>query len=192
MTNSPEIKKFIREKNYDRILENIIEHIEQSKFRAFSEVNKALLQAYWNIGKELSENAAYGKSVVEKLSMDLRLRYPDVRGYSERNLWNMKQFYETYEKLQPVVAELLFKISWTNHVIILNKTSSNEEKQFYVELCVKEKWSKRELDRQIDSSLFERYMLVDKPERVTALIPKHESTDVAKHFKDEYMMEFLN
>ncbi len=184
--------KTLASQNYDRILENIIEHIEQSKFRAFSEVNKALLQAYWNIGKELNENAAYGKSVVEKLSMDLRLRYPDVRGYSERNLWNMKQFYETYEKLQPVVAELLFKISWTNHVIILNKTSSNEEKQFYVELCVKEKWSKRELDRQIDSSLFERYMLADKPERVTALIPKHESTDVAKHFKDEYMMEFLN
>jgi len=194
--------KILTVQNYSKILENVIKHIEHSKLRAFSEVNKALLHAYWNIGKELSENTSYGKSVVEKLSMDLRLRYPDVRGYSITNLWNMKRFYETYQKLQPVageskilqpvVAELLFNVSWTNHVLILNKTTSDEEKQFYMNLCIKERWSKRELDRQIDSSLFERYMLVDKPEKVTALIPKHESKDIAKHFKDEYVLEFLD
>jgi len=184
--------KTLTSRNYGKILDNVIKHIEQSKFRAFSEVNKALLRAYWNIGKELCENASYGKSVVEKLSMDLRLRYPDVRGYSITNLWNMKRFYDIYQKLQPVVGELLFNISWTNHVLILNKTSSEEERQFYLEMCVKERWSKRELDRQIDSSLFERYMLVDKPEGVTALIPKHKSEDITKHLKDEYMMEFLN
>ena len=83
----------------------IINHIEQSKLRAF-EVNKALLNAYWNIGKELSENASYGKSVVEQLSRDLRLKYPEAKGYSVRNLWNMKRFYETYnQKLQPVAGE---------------------------------------------------------------------------------------
>ncbi len=74
--------KTLTSQKYSKILDKVIKHIEQSKFRAFSEVNKSLLHAYWNIGKELSENAAYGKSVVEKLSIDLRLRYPDVRGYS--------------------------------------------------------------------------------------------------------------
>lgn len=199
---------------YDKILNSVISHIEQSKLRAFSEVNKALLQAYWNIGKELSRNAAYGSSVVEKLSRDLRLKYPGMRGYSVRNLWNMKKFYETYQKLQPVTgesqklqalpiesahrklqslpAELLFQISWTNHVIIMDKTSSSEEREFYIKMCIKEKWSSRELDRQIDSSLFERYMLADKPEKVTALIPRHKSEDIARHFKDEYILEFLN
>jgi len=184
--------KTLTARNYSRILDKVIKYIEQSKLRAFSEVNKALLQAYWDIGKELSENASYGKSVVERLSRDLRMRYPGVRGYSERNLWNMKRFYETYQKLQPVVAELLFKVSWTNHVLILDKTSSEEEKQFYLKMCIKERWSKRELDRQLDSSLFERYMLVDRPERVTALIPRHESKDLVRHFKDEYVLEFLN
>jgi len=122
MINSSEIKnkvtktKTFTSRDYGGILDKVINHIEQSKFRAFSEVNKALLQAYWNIGKELSENAAYGKSVVEKLSMDLRLRCPDVRGYSIMNLWNMKRFYEVYQKLQPVVGELLFDVSWTNHI----------------------------------------------------------------------------
>ncbi len=177
---------------YNTILDNVIKHIEQSKLRAFAEVNKALLHAYWSIGNELSENASYGKSVVEQLSRDLRLKYPESKGYSVRNLWNMKRFYETYQKLQPVVAELLFRVSWTNHVLILDKTSSDEEKQFYLKMCIKERWSKRELDRQLDSSLFERYVLADKPEKVTALIPKHESKDLAKHFKDEYVLEFLD
>lgn len=188
--------------NYNKILNNIIDYIEKSKLRAFSEVNKILLNVYWSIGKELSENSAYGKSVVERLSRDLRIKYPGVKGYSAANLWNMKRFYETYQKLQPVageskklqpvVAELIFKVSWTNHVLILDKTSSEEEKQFYLKMCIKERWSKRELDRQLDSSLFERYMLADKPEKVTALIPKHESKDLVKHFKDEYVLEFLN
>jgi len=209
--------------SYNKILSNIINHIEQSKLRAFSEVNKALLNAYWNIGKELSENASYGKSVVEKLSKDLRLKYPEAKGYSVRNLWNTKRFYETYqkarlfrspelqsnsdtynqklqpvageskgEKLQALPAELLFKISWTNHVLILDKTSSDEEKEFYLKICIKERWSSRELERQLSSSLFERYMFADKPEKVTALIPRHDSKDLTKHIKDMYMLDFLN
>src|SRR3989338_3527169 len=189
-----EIKKIsgLLKQDYNAILSNVINHIEQSKLRAFAEVNKSLLSAYWSIGKELSENAAYGKSVVENLSRDLRLKYPNVKGYSVRNLWNMKSFYENYKKLQPAAAEFLFKVSWTNHVLILDKTSSDEEKQFYLKMCIKERWSKRELDRQLDSSLFERYVLADKPEKVTALIPKHESKDLVKHFKDEYVLEFLD
>ncbi len=117
--------------NYSKVLNDIISHIEQSKLRAFSEVNKTLLQAYQNIGKELSKKTSYGKSVVEQLSRDLRLKYPDVKGYSVANLWNMKRFYETYQKLQPVVGELLFRVSWTNHVLIsfkkyLRGAKSNE------------------------------------------------------------------
>ena len=190
-----------RRNNYNAILTNVINYIEQSKLRAFTEVNKALLHAYWNIGRELNKNSSYGKSVVEQLSRDLRLKYPEAKGYSVRNLWNMKRFYETYhkklqtvsgesEKLQPLAgesgklqtlsAELLFSISWSNHVAILDSAQSIEEREFYLKMCIKERWSKRELDRQLDSSLFERYMLADKPEKVTALISKHEIRDIAK------------
>src|SRR3989338_8054470 len=197
------MKKIQSKQDYTKILDNIINHIEQSKLRAFSEVNKALLNAYWGIGKELSENASYGKSVVERLSRDLRLKYHGVKGYSVANLWNMKRFYESYnqklqtvsgesKKLQPQSAELIFSISWSNHVTILDSTQSIEEKEFYIKMCIKEKWRNRELKRQLDSSLFERYMLADKPEKVTALIPKHEQKDLVRHFKDEYVLEFLN
>ncbi|MDI6737994.1 MAG: PDDEXK nuclease domain-containing protein [Nanoarchaeota archaeon] len=217
--------------NYTKILESVITQIEQSKLRAFSEVNKALLQAYWNIGKELSKTSEYGKAVVEMLSRDLRLRFPGVRGYSAANLWYMKRFYEAYpilqspigelpspqklqtpsaelpacrklqtvseelancQKLQPVVVELLFKVSWTSHIIMLDMTQSPEERQFYLTMCAKEKWKVQELKRQINSCLFERYMTADKPEKVTALIPRHKEEDLARHFKDDYVLEFLN
>ncbi|MFH1065942.1 MAG: PDDEXK nuclease domain-containing protein [Nanoarchaeota archaeon] len=217
--------------NYTRILESVVRQIEQSKLRAFSEVNKALLQAYWNIGKELSLNAKYGKAVVERLSRDLRMRFPGIRGYSVRNLWNIKRFYETYRNLQPLaaellispklqsvaieltssqklqmaseellssqklqsaIAELLFEIPWTNHLIILDMTNSLEERQFYLMMCAKEKWKVQELKCQINSCLFERYMNADKPEKVTALIPRHKQEDIARHFKEDYVLEFLN
>ncbi len=184
--------KEIIPKDYNKILSNIINHIEQSKLRAFSEVNKSLLLAYWAIGRELNENSSYGKSVVEYLSRDLRLKYPAVKGYSQRNLWNMKKFYEAYHKLQPLVADLIFKISWSNHLLILTKTHSDEEKQFYLKMCINERWSKRELLRQLDSSLFERYMLTDKPEKVISLVPQHDPKDLAKHLKDEYVLEFVD
>lgn len=71
--------------------------------------------------------------------MILRIKYPGIKGYSIRNLWNMKRFYETYRKLQAVPAELLFLISWSNHVTILDQTQSIEEKAFYIKMCIKEK-----------------------------------------------------
>ena len=119
--------------DYNQILIKIIDYIEQSKLRAFSEVNRSLLIAYWNIGKELSQNDSYGASVVEKLSKDLRMRYSGARGYSTRNLWNMKKFYETYQKLQTLSAELLFSTSWSNHIAILDfaKRLMFEIIQFY-------------------------------------------------------------
>lgn len=230
--------------NYTKILGSVVRHIEQSKLRAFSEVNKSLLYAYWNIGKELSLNAGYGKAVVERLSRDLKMRFPGIRGYSPRNLWNMKKFYQTYRKLQPVAGELLpaqklksltaelpkcqklqpvvaelptyqklqpvvrelaanqklqsvtgellFSIPWANHLLLLNKTSSLQEKGFYLRMCVREKWKKHELERQINACLFERYITADKPEKVTALIPRHKEEDIARHFKDDYVLEFLN
>ena len=208
------MKKEIIKKNYENFLEKIVCLIEKGKKQAFSAINKALISTYWNLGKELNLTASYGKSVVERLSEDLRLKYPGVKGYSVRNLWNMKRFYDAYSqklqavsgkskklqpaagiskgKLQALPAELCFQVSWTNHVLILDKTSSDEEKEFYLKMCIKERWSSRELERQLDSSLFERYMLADKPEKVTALIPKHETKDLSKHFKDEYVLEFLN
>jgi len=185
------------EQDYNQSLSSIISKIEESKHQAIINVNKLLVQLYWFIGENivnLQQKSKWGDAVIEKLSRDLRMKYPDQTGFSVRNLWNMKRFYTTYQqfkKLQAPPAE----ISWTNNVIILDMTKTIEEKEFYLKMCLKERWSSRELQRQIDSAYFERFMLAQQPEKLIKLekdilaIPEG---DIGRHLRDEYVLEFLD
>lgn len=154
-------------KAYEKSLSSIIKKVEESKHTAITTVNKLLVELYWFIGQaitNLQEKGKWGDGVVEKLSQDLRMKYPDMNGFSVRNLWNMRRFYETYreyEKLQTLSAE----ISWSHNVLILHKTNTIEEKEFYLKMSIKERWSFRELQRQIDSAYFERFVLSQRPDK---------------------------
>lgn len=101
----------------------------------------------------------------------------------------MKQFYETYQGSE-IVPAVLAQISWTHHTLILSKSKSPEEREFYIQLSVKEQYSSRELERQIDSGYFERTLLSKKKKPQAALIDKTKSEDAV--FKDPYVLEFLN
>ncbi len=183
--------------DYEKSLSSIIKKIEESKHRAITTVNTLLIELYRFIGEtivNLQEKSKWGDGVVEKLSRDLRMKYPEQSGFSTRNLWDCKRFcltYRDFSKLRPVVAE----ISWTNNLILLNYTKTIEEKEFYIKMCLKERWSKRELQRQIDSAYFERFMLSQKPDKLIKIeqdklaIP---SDDIHRHLKDEYVLEFLD
>ena len=143
---------------------NILNLVATYKQKAYKEVNKALIELYFNIGKYLYEkvnDAKWGKSVIENLALYLKEKEPNIKGFTARNLWRMKQFYETYkdnEKLTPLVTE----ISWTNNLLIMSASKTNEEREFYILMTIKEKYSKRELQRQIQSGLYERTMLANK------------------------------
>jgi predicted nuclease of restriction endonuclease-like (RecB) superfamily len=130
---------------------------------------------------------AWGKSVVQELADYIQKSEPNIKGFSAQNIWRMKQFYEAYvenEKLSPLVREL----TWTNNLIIL--TCENlMEKEFYIRMTIKEKWSKSELQRQINSSYYERVMLADaKLSTVSRELPQ----DVSNTFKDTYVFELLH
>jgi predicted nuclease of restriction endonuclease-like (RecB) superfamily len=133
-------------------------------------------------------SAAWGDSFVEQLADYIKNSYPQIKGFNKRGLYRMKQFYETYRENE-FVSALLTQISWTNHLTILSKTKSIEEKEFYIDLCIKEHYSTRELERQINSSYFERYMLSTK--KISPIIHEfNQKTDNA--FLDTYVLEFLN
>ncbi len=146
---------------YNNDLENIIAIIEQSKTRAIKAVNAEMIEMYWQIGKYISEKAAndgWGKSVVQEFADFLKQTYPSASGFSSQNIWRMKQFYETYrqnEKLSPLVRE----ITWSNNLLIMSGCKTDEAKEFYMRLCIVNGYGKRELERQIDSMLYERTML---------------------------------
>lgn len=183
--------------DYEKSLSYIVKKIEESKHKAITTVNKLLIELYWFIGEtivSLQEKSKWGDGVVEKLSQDLRMKYPEQSGFSARNLWDCKRCcltYRDFPKLRPLVAE----ISWTNNLILLNYTKTIEEKEFYIKMCLKERWSKRELLRQIDSAYFERFMLSRDTDKLMKIeqdkldIPLD---DIHRHLKDEYVLEFLD
>jgi hypothetical protein len=111
---------------------------------------------------------------------------PGIKGFNRRGLYRMKQFYETY-KYSEFVSTLLTQISWSNHLAILSSAKSMEEREFYVKLCIKENYSARELQRQLDSSYYERYMLSTEK-----LEPVPVTRVIKNNFLDTYVLEFLN
>lgn len=182
VTNSNENKP---NQNFDRI----IEIIENSRRDAFKAVNRELINMYWEIGKFVSEKVSknkWGKSVVKELSDFIQHKNEGIKGFSPQNIWRMKQFYDMYsgnEKLSPLVRE----ITWTNNLLIMAGTKSDEAREFYLRLCIKNNYSKRELDRQIDSMLFERTMLSDKKNEL--FISNNSGLSC---LRDNYVLEFLN
>ena len=165
--------------------------IIEAKHEAHKQVNTLLIQLYWNIGEYITQQiqeAGWGKSTVEELAAYLKRTEPNQKGYSARNLWRMKQFYETYKSNQKLSA-LLTEISWTNHLHILSKTKTADERNFYLELASKYPYPEREFARIINSSTFERAHLADKKLSavLTVLPPATQGV-----FRDSYIFDFLN
>ena len=114
--------------------------------------NTALIELYWNVGKYLSQKIAsseWGDGVVRQLADYISKTNPDLKGFSDKNLWRMKQFYETYAEDAEKLSALLRQISWTNNLTILSRCKSASEYTFYLQACIKERLSTRQLDRQI-------------------------------------------
>lgn len=174
---------------------HIIELISQTQQRTLLGVNTELIKLYWTIGAHISEkveNGSWGKNIVEELSNSIRNNFPNLKGFTRRGLYRMKQFYETYYTNKKV-STLLTQISWSNHLTILSKCKTIEEKQFYIALSAKEKWSNRILQRQIESSVFERTIL-SKTNVSTALSQLNATSQniLQESFKDTYIFEFLD
>ena len=167
----------------------IISMIEKARENTLANINTELIKLYWNVGEYLSNEkvrSSWGDAFIDSLADNIKKNYPEIKGFNRRGLYRMLQFYETYKNNENV-SPLVTQMSWTNHLLILSGTKTIEEKEFYIRLCIKEKYSKRELERQIDSAYFHRYMLSEK---------KLEPAPIAKraksHFMDTYILEFLD
>jgi len=152
---------------------------------------KLLINLYWEIGKYISEKVNsenWGKSVVDELSFFIQEQYPGIKRFSRRGLFRMKQFYEVYFQ-NPKVSPLVTQISWTNNLIILLKCKTIEEREFYIIIATKDNLSKRELERQINSDVFEKTMLANKK---LSTVVKEIHPITQNIFKDTYVFEFLD
>ncbi len=169
--------------------------LDSARRNVARQVNSELLNTYWNIGRIISEyeqtvpeRADYGKQTLKELAKVLTAEFG--KGFSRANLYNMRQFYMTYEKIQTVSGQL----SWSHYCELLS-ISDSDKRSFYEKEAVNSNWSVRELKRQIDSSLFERLLLSrgdTNKEQVLALAEKGiEIAGPTDIIRDPYVFEFL-
>ena len=167
---------------------HILRRIQSARAQVFQQANTALMDLYWQIGRTLSERVrqqTWGKGVVSQLAQYIVATDPSIKGFSDKNLWRMKQFYETYQEDEKL-ATLWRVLSWSHNRIIMT-LKTHEERAFYLGLAVIEKLSVRELERQIDAAHYERSQAGAKLSPVAREI--HPA--IAAAFKDRYVLEFL-
>lgn len=170
----------------------IVSLIQQARTHVIRLANTALIDLYWNIGQYISEKieaSDWGDGVVKQLADYIAKNAPEAKGFSDKNLWRMKQFYETYKGADEKLSAVLRQISWTNNLTILSRAKSMSERRFYVELCISDRLSSRQLERQIDSALYERSVAnnIKLSPVLREIVPKAELV-----FRDQYVLEFLS
>ena len=169
----------------------IVSMIQHTRSEVVRLANASLIDLYWRVGQYISDKIAvseWGDGVVKQLAEYIEKTAPETKGFSDKNLWRMKQFYETYKDEDEKLSTLLRQISWSHNLAIMSRAKSMEERQFYLRLCVHDRLSFRQLNRQIDSALYERNAL-GAPKLSPVL--REIAPQAEQIFRDQYVMEFL-
>lgn len=172
----------------------IVNMIENRRSKAYKKVNEEMVLLYLDIGKflyDLKSNSGSGDKIVAKAAKFMKSNYPQLRGFTKRNLERMIQFYSTYKE-DEIATPLVTQLSWTNNLLILSGAKTKEERYFYLKLAIKNNYSKRELDRQITSSYYERFILSEGKQLPTIKKTVDEDDYPNTRLLDTYSLEFLD
>ena len=178
----------------DEKFNKIIELIEQRKNNAYIKINEELILMYLDIGKflyNMQQKSKYGDKITTKAAEFMKFNYPNIKGFTKRNIERMIKFYKTY-KDDEIATPLVTQLSWSNNLLILSGSKTKEERIFYLRLSIKNKYSKRELDRQISSSYYERYLLSDGKQLPSLSKTIDEDDYPNTRILDTYSLEFLD
>lgn len=180
----------VNKNQYKEIFENIKNEILKSQYKAMQVVNRELVFMYWNIGKIILENAKWGNKFIDNLSVDLKLEFPTIKGFSIRNLKNMKKFAEEYPDFE-FVQKVSAQITWSDNLLILDKVKEFEKRKWYINETVKNGWSYDILDWQIKSNLYERQATSEKVNNFQNTLPDVQSDLAMQTMKDPYLFDFI-
>lgn len=176
---------------YGELLEDLKARIRQAQVRATLAVNRELVLLYWQIGRKILARQAeegWGSKVIDRLSGDLRRTFPDVSGFSARNLKYMRAFAEAWPN-EPFVQQPVAQIPWGHNIVLLDKAEGPQERLWYTQQIIEHGWSRNVLVHQIESGLYER-----QGEAVTNFedaLPPPQSDLASELLKDPYHFDFL-
>ncbi len=187
--------EFKKTKQFDEYLDwlnDLKSRIQKTQIKAALSVNSEMIKLYWDIGKDLYEkqkDKGWGNSIVENLSKDLKAAFPNLKGFSRRNLFYMKKFFQFYRSDFEKVQQLVAQIPWGHNVLIISKSQNIKEALFYLNATLENNWSREILDIQIGGSLFKRQG--GAITNFSKSLPKPNSDLANQTLKDPYLFDFL-
>ncbi len=175
---------------YIDLIQSIKREIQSAQYKATLSVNKELIMLYYNIGKIINEHKSWGNKFIDNLAADLRIAFPEAKGYSVRNLKYMAKFAATYtddEFVQQAVAQ----IPWGHTALLLDKFTDDAVRNWYIQKVIDNGWSRNVLVHQIESGLYERQAIAEKISNFESRLPSPQSELAAQTMKDPYIFDFI-
>lgn len=178
--------------DYHDFLRELKGRILQAQVRAVLSVNRELVLLYWQIGRDIlnrQQQQGWGTKVIDNLANDLRKAFPEMKGFSPRNLKYMRSFAETYPDEQ-FVQEVLAQITWYHNIALMEKLKSSEERLWYARQTIEQGWSRNVLVHQIESGLYRRQGKADT--NFSRTLPNPQSELAQQLLKDPYNFDFIS
>lgn len=192
---------FVADKNeqiapndYVELLSELKEKIRTAQVKAALAVNAELVRLYWDIGNAIlsrQSQEGWGTKVVDRLAKDLKKAFPDMSGFSPRNLKYMRQFADAYPNRE-IVQVVLAQLTWYHNITLLDKVESSEKRLWYVQKAAQYGWSRNVMVMQIETRLYERQATSDKISNFIQNLPAPQSDLAQQLLKDPYVFDFLS
>lgn len=176
------------ENDFKSLINNIKEEIINTQMKTMQQVNSNLIYLYFKLGKIVSENKSYGHNFTKQISTELKLTFPNMKGFSERNIRAMRLFYEEYaddEKWQQLVA----KLPWGHNLLLIEKIKDKDIRKIYIENTIKNGWSRNVLAMQIESGFHKR--IGNSNNNFDISLPPKNSDLANNTIKDPYIFDFI-
>ena len=175
---------------YFNIIESIKTEIKAAQYKAALSVNRELIMLYFNIGRIINEHKAWGNKFIDNLAADIKLEFPNAKGYSVRNLKYMAKFAETYPD-EEFVQQVAAQIPWGQNIVLLDKVTDDSIRRWYIEKTLENGWSRNVLTHQIESDLYARQVLANKVSNFENRLTSPQSELAVQTMKDPYVFDFI-
>ena len=177
------------EKSFQEVADIIKSAITNTQLEIMNDANKKLVNLYYNIGKTLEENSNWGNKFIDNVAMELKISFPNLKGFSVRNLKYMKSFYNEYKDDEEFV-QLVAQLPWKHNITLMQKVKDKEIRKWYILKCLEEGWSDSILIYQIDTNLYNRQEKAIKHNNFTITLKKN--SDLANNImKEPYVFDLI-
>jgi len=186
------MNEIIKSQEYQGWIKNLKSKIHAARTKVALTINSQLLELYWEIGKDISERQSksdWGSKLIEEVANELKNEFPELKGFSRRNIYAMRQWYNFYSEKYPFVPQSVAQIPWGHNRLIISKVKDIEEAEFYCNETIKNNWDRDTLEIQLSNKLFQKKgkATTNFPET----LPETQAKLATQTLKDPYNFDFL-